>query len=441
MNLSKQNKIVVGVIAFILALTVGYALFNETLSIKGTAKTKGDFDIVFKSISVTSEVGSSNATADIVNGGKKLQVNVPSLEYPGAYVEFSVIILNAGNIDGKVTGITPSGLTNDDITVTHSGISQDDVIKINEEKEMKIKITWDRESVVNLSSFDFEITLNYEQVTGSEIGGDIPGGDTFVFPSASGQLGENVFFNYDNGVIDITGSGDMWEDPANKNGYDINPGLLNLLSMKLIEQIDIKNEKLALLLPQFLSPLIGGYTFEEQGITEETFKQMATMPEDSGGFGLNEEEVSEAVEILFSIPQLKSIKIEEGVTSITSAFFEGIKIDKIIIPNSVVEVYGSSYYDTNIFYHSKINTVQLGNGMAEISGYLFAQSEINTIIFPENITYIDSRAFYRINGLTVIVNKTGDDFDWNGIINGTAGTPFVTGEVQYNGKTITITDK
>ena len=38
--MNKQNKIIVGVVALILALTIGYAVFSQSLNIKGTAKAE-----------------------------------------------------------------------------------------------------------------------------------------------------------------------------------------------------------------------------------------------------------------------------------------------------------------------------------------------------------------------------------------------------------------
>ena len=42
--MKKQNIIVVGIIAFILTVAVGYALFSETLTISGTATAEAILD-------------------------------------------------------------------------------------------------------------------------------------------------------------------------------------------------------------------------------------------------------------------------------------------------------------------------------------------------------------------------------------------------------------
>ena len=46
--MNNRNKILVGCLALLLALSVGYALFSETITINGTATAKGSFDIGFE---------------------------------------------------------------------------------------------------------------------------------------------------------------------------------------------------------------------------------------------------------------------------------------------------------------------------------------------------------------------------------------------------------
>ena len=45
--MKKKNMIIIGVIALILAVSVGYALFSDTLTINGTATAKGDFNLSY----------------------------------------------------------------------------------------------------------------------------------------------------------------------------------------------------------------------------------------------------------------------------------------------------------------------------------------------------------------------------------------------------------
>ena len=58
----KRNRIFVGCLALLLVMVAGYALFSQNLTINGTAKAQGNFDIAFTCTTVTSE----NATAEEV---------------------------------------------------------------------------------------------------------------------------------------------------------------------------------------------------------------------------------------------------------------------------------------------------------------------------------------------------------------------------------------
>ena len=65
MKNEKKSKILIGCLALLLVMAVGYALFSETITINGTATAKGDFDISFTCETLTS----TNATAEETEGG------------------------------------------------------------------------------------------------------------------------------------------------------------------------------------------------------------------------------------------------------------------------------------------------------------------------------------------------------------------------------------
>ena len=43
--MNKSNKILLGVLSFVVVCVVGYALFSENITVTGTATAKGSFDI------------------------------------------------------------------------------------------------------------------------------------------------------------------------------------------------------------------------------------------------------------------------------------------------------------------------------------------------------------------------------------------------------------
>ncbi len=164
--MKKQNIIIVGVLAFILAMCVGYALFSESLTIGGKATASGNFDIKFTKVGTITQVGSSGASATIRDGdATKLDISVPKLEYPTSYVLIPVTITNNGSINAELTSISATGLTeNAPLKITYSGVSQNEVINANGgNKEVTIRVEWDADNNTTIEGANFTIQFVYTQ--------------------------------------------------------------------------------------------------------------------------------------------------------------------------------------------------------------------------------------------------------------------------------------
>lgn len=168
--MKKKSIAIIGVIAFVLTVAVGYALFSETLTVTGTATATGNFDVEFTKVGTITKVGYTGAgdseIAVISPDKNTLTVTVNKLDYPGAYVEIPVTITNKGSVSAKLKNINETGLTADSraIKVTYTGVAASDTpIDTNGTQEMNIKVEWDK--TVNTSSSDvtFQIQLEYEQ--------------------------------------------------------------------------------------------------------------------------------------------------------------------------------------------------------------------------------------------------------------------------------------
>ena len=164
--MKKQNFLVIIFVMFCLSLTVGYALFSETITINGTATARGTFDVVFKNAIVKTEVGSTEASAVVSGDGNTLTLTVPKLEYPGAYVEFTVDAVNEGTIPAVLKGITESGLTsNPNIRITYNGVTKDEQMAQSDKRTITIKVEWLYESETAAKNIEFSIKLDYQQIT------------------------------------------------------------------------------------------------------------------------------------------------------------------------------------------------------------------------------------------------------------------------------------
>ena len=159
-----RNKIFVGCLALLLVMVAGYALFSQNLTINGTAKAEGKFNIEFTQASISAEKGSTGATATISDNGKILTITVPKLEYPGAYVKVSYTVKNTGTIDAIFNSNKLTGTTNK-IKAEYDDVSNLFYLASNTGAEGSIRIYWD--SSVNLSneeSTTIKYEINYNQI-------------------------------------------------------------------------------------------------------------------------------------------------------------------------------------------------------------------------------------------------------------------------------------
>ena len=111
--MNKGNKILIGILAFVLVCVVGYALFSENITVTGTATASGDWGIT-----ATCQAGISNEVATAadefyykeggysedtcnVTDGTKVSFNT-NLLYPSAARHFTVKFTNTGNVNATI---------------------------------------------------------------------------------------------------------------------------------------------------------------------------------------------------------------------------------------------------------------------------------------------------------------------------------------------------
>ena len=112
----RKNKILVGFLALLLVMAVGYALFSENITINGTATAKGEFDITATcqagikqglESSAAIEINNNGGTYTIENGYENDSCSVngntfsysSNLKWPGATRYFTLKITNNGTIN------------------------------------------------------------------------------------------------------------------------------------------------------------------------------------------------------------------------------------------------------------------------------------------------------------------------------------------------------
>ena len=122
--MNNKNKILVGCLALLLVLSVGYALFSETITINGTATAKGNFDITYTCWVATEDDYVTNGndrywtrggtgTCEIVNGVIKTN---STLSKPTDEVNFGITLTNNGTIPAVLKTVDSSNNVGKDLT-------------------------------------------------------------------------------------------------------------------------------------------------------------------------------------------------------------------------------------------------------------------------------------------------------------------------------------
>ena len=100
-----------------------------------------------------------------------------------------------------------------------------------------------------------------------------------------------------------------------------------------------------------------------------------------------------------NIKDVKSVVIENGVTSIGDSAFKGCSsLTSIEIPSSVTSIGGYVFYDC-----SSLTSIEIPNSVTSIGHGAFGRcSSLTSIEIPSSVTSIGDRAFYNCSSLTSI---------------------------------------
>lgn len=115
--MNKQKGIIIGVLALVVTMMVGYAIFSDTITINGTATAKGEFQLTTSVVDLNEswvkDYGFLNRNAvssGIVNNpsisvsGNVVTTSV-ELGMPGSFYNFAIKIKNTGTIPAKLSSI------------------------------------------------------------------------------------------------------------------------------------------------------------------------------------------------------------------------------------------------------------------------------------------------------------------------------------------------
>ena len=224
--------------------------------------------------------------------------------------------------------------------------------------------------------------------------------------TVSGQCGDNLYWNYKNNTLTISGSGDMYDDcPWGFFAAEINDVVLpNAMTYIGSSAFYGCSSLTSVTIPESVTRIGGSAFYGCSSLTSVTIPNSVT--------SIGSSAFSEC-------SSLTSVTIPNSVTSIGNGAFNGCKsLTSITIPNSVTSIESKVFYRcssltsitipnsvTSIGYDafsgcSGLTSITIPNSVTEIGSYAFRECEkLGTVILGEKIKEIGGHAFEECNKL------------------------------------------
>ena len=160
----RQVLVIFTLLIFFSLMSVGYAAFATSLSIKGTTAISGKWDVKITGISVSGVVGNGE-NSGTPSFSATTAIMTANLYEKGDAVEYLVLVKNNGNIRAKLGSITTSASDNSAIKFTTTGVTKDSILEAGETAQVKIKVEYDNNFNGTLANNmgTSTVTLNYVQ--------------------------------------------------------------------------------------------------------------------------------------------------------------------------------------------------------------------------------------------------------------------------------------
>ena len=130
--MKKKNMIIIGVIALILVVAVGYAIFSDTLTINGSATAKGDFNLSYACEFVDEDIEFPDDTGLVASTGtgscsveNNVVTTTSEFYKPTDGTIFKVTVTNNGSIPAVLKTVDSSNNFADNLTDTGDAIYLD----------------------------------------------------------------------------------------------------------------------------------------------------------------------------------------------------------------------------------------------------------------------------------------------------------------------------
>lgn len=174
---TKKDKkvLVIIVLLILLGVAVGYAALSQTLTINGTARISSDWSVLFESITLTNSSGATEADATPTKEDTSVTFDV-TLEKPGSFAEYDIVVKNAGTIKAKLDKISTKTSLEEavaainaqepaDIVYTVTGDDVGSTLDSKASTTYTVRVEWlsSSEEIPETKSKTATITLDYVQ--------------------------------------------------------------------------------------------------------------------------------------------------------------------------------------------------------------------------------------------------------------------------------------
>ena len=164
--MSIQEKVITAIVLLLCTvffLNIGFASDFEDEKFWEMNNKSQTFNIEFRNEKIIDLFGVNKENIKILSDRKNLNINGLVLEYPGAYVDFSVDIINKGKTEAQIENLCVTGFDNSE-AIKFTLLNYEDygnkILKSGEKCTMNFRIEWDKNiSIVSDEILDFNIQI------------------------------------------------------------------------------------------------------------------------------------------------------------------------------------------------------------------------------------------------------------------------------------------
>ena len=143
MHKTRKNRLLIigSLLSLLLMITVGYAIFETQLEIKGKGRITSNWDI--RITNVTAGTPTGNAENTVAPTWTDLTANMEANLYSkGDAMDYDVTISNRGTLDAKLDDVIGTPSNNAAVIITFSGYVKGEVLPVNGDKIIHVKIAY-----------------------------------------------------------------------------------------------------------------------------------------------------------------------------------------------------------------------------------------------------------------------------------------------------------